>query len=305
MRNLWKAKSKTDTAPKIEEYQFAQADEFEFDTEEDFEEELPLDEDIGEDEELTSSDEDTDSLGYAKIQSEKIINQAKCQAEEIISQAESQAEQLKESIRRQASEEGYNQGYNQGFNEGMQQGNAKIVEEISKKKSELDKQFVDRIDDFVKKSENILGQQLKDNLNDMRDLSIAIAEKVISISLKSSTEIIGKMIQTAVDKRKRREWAHVYISECDAKRITVLPPAMATALSELSDHVRIIPMADDESGTCIIECPDEIIDASAATQIQNIKDMLNTQPVSDSMTTSLLQDTKGNSYVSSNDSSSL
>ena len=33
-------------------------------------------------------------------------------------------------------------------------------------------------------------------------------------------------------------------------------------------------MADDESGTCIIEMPDEIIDASVSTQLDNIKDIL-------------------------------
>ena len=47
-----------------------------------------------------------------------------------------------------------------------------------------------------------------------------------------------------------------------------------TALSALSDRVRIIPMADDEAGTCIIETPDEIVDASAATQLNNIRTLL-------------------------------
>ena len=33
-------------------------------------------------------------------------------------------------------------------------------------------------------------------------------------------------------------------------------------------------MADDEPGTCIVEMPDEIIDASAATQMGNIRSLL-------------------------------
>ena len=45
-------------------------------------------------------------------------------------------------------------------------------------------------------------------------------------------------------------------------------------LAGLSDHIKIIPMADDESGTCIIEMPDEIIDASASTQLNNLRDIL-------------------------------
>ena len=33
-------------------------------------------------------------------------------------------------------------------------------------------------------------------------------------------------------------------------------------------------MADDESGTCVIEMPEEIIDASVSTQLNNIRNML-------------------------------
>ena len=46
------------------------------------------------------------------------------------------------------------------------------------------------------------------------------------------------------------------------------------SLAGLSEHIKIIPMQEDESGTCIIEMPDEIIDASASTQLQNIRELL-------------------------------
>ena len=51
-------------------------------------------------------------------------------------------------------------------------------------------------------------------------------------------------------------------------------PELTAMLAGLSDHIKIIPMADDESGTCIIEMPDEIIDASASTQLNNLRDIL-------------------------------
>ena len=53
-----------------------------------------------------------------------------------------------------------------------------------------------------------------------------------------------------------------------------LRPELTASLAGLSDHIKLIPMADDESGTCIIEMPDEIIDASASTQLNNIRDVL-------------------------------
>ena len=119
---------------------------------------------------------------------------------------------------------------------------------------------------------------MDDNVEELRDLALAIAEKVVSVSLKSSSEVICRMIQAAIDKRKRREWVHIYIAECDAKQLVKLPQSLVSALSALSGRVRIIPMADDEAGTCIIEMPDEIIDASAATQLNNIRSLLSDAP---------------------------
>ena len=36
-------------------------------------------------------------------------------------------------------------------------------------------------------------------------------------------------------------------------------------------------MEDDESGTCIVETPEEIVDASVSTQMSNIRDVLHDQ----------------------------
>ena len=131
---------------------------------------------------------------------------------------------------------------------------------------------------FLEQAGRALDRQLDDNVEELRDLALAIAEKVVSVSLKSSSEVICRMIQAAIDKRKRREWVHIYIAECDAKQLVKIPQSLSSALSALSGRVRIIPMADDEAGTCIIEMPDEIIDASAATQLNNIRSLLSDTP---------------------------
>ena len=83
-----------------------------------------------------------------------------------------------------------------------------------------------------------------------------------------------------MDDRSVQRFVHIYISECDAKRLTQIPASLSAALSALSDRVRIIPMSDDESGTCIIEMPDEIVDASASTQLDNLRDIVSNADVS-------------------------
>lgn len=275
MHKLWKFASKASSeAPKIETYEFTATEDIDFGTEE--EPALPVeapDEDIAQEKttvEKIEPDSSSDPVSYAQLQSEMILEDARAQAEEIIRQAKEQALEQIQEAQQQAAE----QGYRDGFEQGVQQGTAKAMEESAQERKELAQRLSDEVEVFLAKANHALEQQLDDNVADLRDLALAVAEKVICISLKSSSDVIGRMIQTAVDKRKRREWVHIYISECDAKRMTTLPPALTAALAELSDRVRIIPMADDEVGTCIIECPDEIIDASAATQVQNIREML-------------------------------
>ena len=45
-------------------------------------------------------------------------------------------------------------------------------------------------------------------------------------------------------------------------------------LARLSDNVKFVVMEQASGGSCIIEMPDEIIDASASTQLKNIRDLI-------------------------------
>lgn len=209
-------------------------------------------------------------LSYAQVQSDQMLRTAERQAEEILErarqEAQKQAEELYETARRKGWEAGHAEGISQGVAQAMEENKRAREEQIAALTAEVQK--------FLEQANAALDRQMDENIDELRDLAVAVAEKVIAISLRSSSEVIGRMIQAAVDKRKRREWVRIYVAECDARRMTKLSPALAGALSSLSDQVRIIPMADDEAGTCIIEMPDEIVDASAATQLNNIRTML-------------------------------
>ena len=128
--------------------------------------------------------------------------------------------------------------------------------------------------EFLKSADRARAEMLEQTKGELCDLSVAIAEKIIHISLKSSREVIGRMIQVAAEKLKRREWVHIYIGGVDTRTAAQIAPELTASLAGLSDHIKIIPMAEDESGTCILEMPDEIIDASVSTQLQNIRDLM-------------------------------
>ena len=265
MLNIWKRSSH----PKAETYQFPDTEELE--PKEQETEEVPLPQmeepEQGPPEEPPAS---AAPLQYAQVQADQMLLEAKRQAEKILGDARQEAQRHAEKLYDDARRTGWQTGHA----EGVSQGSAQALEENRRVCEEKIKALSEEVAQFLERANAALDRQMDENIGELRELAIAVAEKVIAVSLRSSSEVIGRMIQAAVDKRKRREWVRIHIAECDAKRMARLSPALTAALASLSSQVRIIPMADDEPGTCIIEMPDEIIDASAATQIHNIRSML-------------------------------
>ena len=116
---------------------------------------------------------------------------------------------------------------------------------------------------------------LEQYVDDRKKISLAIAEKIVQTSLQSSSDIIKRMILAATDKITKKQWAKIYITKCNTGVSMEVDAEFLEALSRLSDNVKIVTMDNGEEGTCIIELPDEIIDASVGTQLENIKDILN------------------------------
>ena len=206
-------------------------------------------------------------ISFAQIQAEQILADARRDADKILIQAKEKAGQEAKEVFAKAREEGYQEGYVAGMAQSAEESRLLREEQAARLEEEIHR--------FMEHAGETLDRQMDQSVEDLRDLAMAVAEKVICVSLKSSADVIARMIQTAIDKRKKKEWVHIYIAECDAKRLTQLPASLTGALSALSDRVRIIPMADDESGTCIIEMPDEIVDASVSTQLGNLRTILN------------------------------
>lgn len=205
---------------------------------------------------------------FAKVQADAILDAARAEAEEIKTAAAAQARAQADKIREEARHKGYHAGYAEGIVGAAKDLRAQREAQAAK----MEKQLQTFLDNLSQAQDDLMDGTKAD----MRDLAVAVAEKVVRISLKSSSGVIAKMIQDATEKMKRREWAHIYVSDCDAKGLSQITPRLTRALSGLSDHIRIIPVAEEESGTCIIETPDTIIDASASTQMDNIRSMLET-----------------------------
>ena len=216
-----------------------------------------------------ASPEPSGPVQYAQLQAELILKRAREEAEELLANARAAAKAEQEEIRMGARDEGYREGYAQGI--------GKAMEDAQRDKEAVAARMEKEVQAFLEKADMAREEVLLQARDELLDLCIAVAEKVVRVSLKSSSEVIVRMIQTATERLKRQEWVHIYISGCDTQSAAQISPALTTALGALSQHVKIIPMGDDEGGTCIVETPEEIIDASVSTQMTNIRDLLRDQ----------------------------
>jgi len=216
-----------------------------------------------------ASPEPSGPVQYAQLQAELILKRAREEAEELLANARAAAKAEQEEIRMGARDEGYREGYAQGI--------GKAMEDAQRDKEAVAARMEKEVQAFLEKADMAREEVLLQARDELLDLCIAVAEKVVRVSLKSSSEVIVRMIQTATERLKRQEWVHIYISGCDTKGVAQISPALTTALGALSQHAKIIPMGDDEGGTCIVETPEEIIDASVSTQMTNIRDLLRDQ----------------------------
>lgn len=259
--------------PQVDAYRFPQADEIPMEEDVPWERPLSAEQQAPAPEEKQEPPESefpalnaADLLDYAQVQADAILDEARKQGEELLEEYRRKAAQQLEQLREQARQEGFQQGYADGARRAREDTQAQLRQELQQQTGQL-KEFLQQ----ATKARDDMLDQMK---GEMCDLSIAIAEKVIHVSLKSSHEIILRLVQMATERLRRREWVRIYIGGCDSRELAQIAPELTASLTGLSDHIKLIPMKDDESGTCIIEMPDQIIDASVSTQLDNLKDIL-------------------------------
>lgn len=210
-----------------------------------------------------------DSMGdsLARIHAEEIVSQAREEAEQILARARDEAERLKT----QAFDSGYQEGYEKGYDEG----HAKSMADVKETMDTQCRAYLEEIRETVDEVCQMKDEMLQKYKQDLKNIAVAIGEKVIQVSLKSSGSVIERMIVTATERLKTREWAKIYIARTDADLMVQGDLDILKSISRLSDNLKVVAMENEKPGTIIIELPDEIIDASASTQVENIKEILN------------------------------
>lgn len=218
--------------------------------------------------------ESSDIFEVSIRKAQEIKRQAGEEAEKICTEAEEKAEKIRTEARQEAEKicaEAQKEGYDAGFEEGYQKAYEDHMAEMDRLKEEFQTAIRTTIEDVTKEKDKILDKYM----DDLKKVALTIAEKVIQTSLKSSGEIIKRMIVTAAGKLKKTQWVKIYVSQKDAGMMIQGDVGLLNELSHISGNIKIISMDHAEDGACIIELPEEIIDVSVNTQLENIKGILN------------------------------
>lgn len=223
------------------------------------------------------SEPDEEELDY--YESTGIIAKAKKEAAIIVARASESAEKLLADTRKQAeamktesAKQGYQEGYEQGSREGKEQAERELREILDGQAGQFQKELREALTAIERAKERALSSYL----NELKDCSLAVAEKVIHISLKSSGDVIKRMILAETEKLQKMAWVKIYMDKTDYEAVIQADADLLGELSHLSDNIKFIVMEREKSGSCIIEMPDEIVDISVDTQLENIKEILGT-----------------------------
>lgn len=196
------------------------------------------------------------------------LEAARRQAEEIMQQAREEAERIREDARQQ----GYAQGQEQGYQDGMKEARDEL-EEAKRHQEQTARQEVSEALGSIEQAKN---RCLRDYLDELKDCSIAVAEKVIHTSLEASGDIIKRMIVFETEKLKKTAWVKIYMEKMDYDMMMEADGNLVSELAKVSDNIKFVVMEKEQRGSCIIETPEEIIDIGAETQMENIREITGT-----------------------------
>lgn len=206
------------------------------------------------------------ALEQLKEEETRLLEEARQEAARILEEAQQESERQREM----AAQEGRQEGYAAGYEEGRQRAGEEFRGEIKGHLAEFERDMRKALDAVDAARERCLHTYLEE----LKDCAVAIGEKVIHISLRSSGEVIKQMIISATEKLKKTAWVKIYMDKYDYDMMMEADAGVIDELSHLSDNIKFIVMDKEDRGSCIIEMPEEIVDVSVNTQIENIKDIL-------------------------------
>lgn len=179
----------------------------------------------------------------------------------LIADAEKQAVLIKE----EAQKKGYDEGYEKGYYDG-----------IAKSKAEIEQKYAALLNSIKGIADTAIAEKHKliaNTEDDIVDLSIEIAKKVVNKELSIDKEIIIGFVKEAIKLLEDKEKIIIYAHPQDIELIKTHREEFME-LVDTTDSLHILPDEILEPGECRLESKSEIVDTDINYQFGVIKKKL-------------------------------
>lgn len=184
------------------------------------------------------------------LKKSKIVSEAMTEAERIRKEAETGAIVMRE----QAKEIGFEAGKLEAHNQVKDKLNAlsELISEINSKKEEI-----------------YLSHE-----NQLIDLAYELVKKITLSEIKTDKEIIFGIIKQACKNFRNSDYVKISVAKCDISESVITDEKLLKSLAGNIPDIEIEVLPDADSGTVILDNDKEIIDASVPTQLEFLKEIM-------------------------------
>lgn len=216
-------------------------------------------------------------------QTKSIIEQAFLKAKQIVDSAQEYAAEAIRKARETIAEEsteakshGYADGYAKGSEKGRKEGSDagyRAGFEEGRKQAEADnRKTLDELGLMIESVEKSKTDILSEFENDLIDLATTMAQRILKQELHSDDRALRKIILSAMEEYRNQEWIRIYVPEETANVLLKADNRIADDLKGISDSVKVIASKEMDDGSCVIETPDQIIDAGVDSQLAKLRE---------------------------------
>ncbi|MCJ7839639.1 flagellar assembly protein FliH [Lederbergia sp. NSJ-179] len=209
---------------------------------------------------LNHFEEENQIIAKANSKAAILLNEAKQQAEGLIADIKKQQNQW-EQEKKALTQEAYEEGLQIGLNEGRQQGYNEYKRELEQAKQIVDQSKI-AYEEYIHRSEQ-----------DILELAIASAERIIRYSLEEDHDKFIPLVKAALKE----------VRNCKEIQIYVHPSQYELLLSEKQEIEAVFPKnvecfiypdTDLEEFACQIESETGRVDANITSQLHELKEKL-------------------------------
>ncbi len=210
-------------------------------------------------------------LAEASEKAKKILESAQAYSARLKQEAGEQMSREAASVRKRAYDEGYAQGMERGKSDGLKAGRRSGDAEGRRDAAAENRKNVQELERMIEVVEQSKTQILQDFKGDLQDLAVAIAKAILKRELETDEKTMGTIIQNAMDAYRNQGWVRIYVPGETAAVLTKADNNIVKALQDVSENIKVVPTDGMEEGACIIEMPDQLIDAGVDSQLRKIK----------------------------------